>query len=393
MPHAAPVDSSSRSGFSWQDSPLSAERADGELSLRPALGPAALGHAVQFVALAFPAVLPSISALLRREAEWPAMARAGSLPELALALAPEAAAAVEPELCEQWMPGAAAVAAERLMLPAAALELLAWVPALPEMRLGVIKDAAAEPVPDPCELWMIGPLAQAVERELIPAASAGLLDGMPMRLPEMLLRAPAANLERIPEPCAEWMPAANPEAAERELLAASAGMAVGSQVRLPEMLLSAQADEYEAVPEPCEQWMPAANPEAAERELLAASAGIAVGSQVRLPEMLLSAQADEYEAVPEPCEQWMPVARAEAVERELLAASAGIAVGSQVRLPEMLLSAQADEHEAIPEPCEQWMPVARAEAAERELNPAASMGIDAGDPPAAAGNAVERAGR
>ncbi len=292
---------------------------------------------------------------------------AARLPEMQLEAAVEALERI-PELCQQAMAAPAAQAAEREVMPAAALRFAeSSVIRLPEMRLA-IAPATAQQVPNFRETqgWLSPAAAAALAAEYQSqngTSHNGASRNGTSRLPEMVLEA-AEPVQLIPEACGQPMAAAATEAARREVIATVAGQArFGTVVQLPEMTLAVEAELVELIPEECEQPMASAVAEAAEREVIAAVAEQAQFGAVRLPEMTLAVAAPAIEQVHG--FRHSELVRAPAAIAAKVAGPA--APGKPARLPETLPAAETEAIEQIPEPCRQPMPSATPEAAEREV--------------------------
>ncbi|HTX33451.1 MAG TPA: hypothetical protein VME43_00455, partial [Bryobacteraceae bacterium] len=398
-----------------------------------------------------------------RGLDWLATGHSRRLPEMRLELVQETVQSAQeqtPQICRQWMPSPPAEAAEREVLPAVACwqDFAVPAPRLPELRLDEMV-LAVQAMPQPFQQWVASAAAIAAEREVIPSIAARFVESGAVRLPEMRLEiaptaiepvadfrpqqlsgadaaiaiagermvqtasarlpemrleAESATLDQIPELCEQMMPVPPAQAAEREVTPSVAAEFVQSRSlrlpemrlpiaahsrepnnglpfepfsmpsgalatmgaehagrngsgHLPEMLLAAEAETFELIPDSYEHPAPAPAAEAAEREVVAAMAESMAFGAIRLPELTLAVEAEAVEEIPEPCEQALPCLAAEAAEREVIAAMAGSVAFGAIRLPELTLAVEAEAVEQIPEPCEQALPSLAAEAAEREV--------------------------
>ena len=356
-------------------------------------------------------VIPSV-------ADWRACEiRAAAVPDVRLdaALAEEQGIAAP---VTETVPGLAAIAAEREVVPAvAAVFLETRSVRLPQLRVA-IAPTAIEPVAG----FRTPQLAGA---EILPAVAAErTLHSSGTRLPELCIEATGEALEQIPELCVEFMAVPPVQAAEREVNPAMAAQFVESQaVRLPLLHIPiaatgadrpsnfrdvhpafsngavpivADATAYcngvtrlpriavpfesltaavEQVPELCRQPMPGAPADAVEREVIAAMAQFAKFGCLRMPEMDLPVEAEPVEQIPEPCEVPMTPAAAYPAERMLIAATAEALSMGTLRMPELTLAVEAEPVERIPEPCAVPMMTLAAFPAERMVIAATAEAI------------------
>ena len=314
-----------------------------------------------------PAADAAVRDVVPTEAQWHDLAICTvRLPKLPLAVTAEAVEQI-PELCEQWMPSPAAEAAVRDVIPAEATwhDLAICTMRLPGLQLSEAA-IATEQIPEPCEQWMPGPAAEAALRDVIPAMAAEYAGTCPVRLPEMRLTIAARAIELVAD--FRQQEFSSPAASTAT---AAEWTAPTSATRLPEVRLEVAADTLDRIPAPCEQWMPSPAADAAVRDVIPATASRSVEvCALRLPEMHLAIAPANVERTPE-CRQQQHLFRPPAAISAM--AAERTAQKRSARLPEMRLALVPPKAGQIPERCEEWMPSLPAEAAVRDVIPAVAF--------------------
>jgi hypothetical protein len=281
-----------------------------------------------------------------------------------------------------WRPAAQPEPAERLALAEAA-----GMPLVPALSVTPVFDgprrgAEPSPIPAPCAARM--PAAQPEPAERLAFAEAAGTPLVPALTVIPIFDAPRHGEEPspIPAPCTAWMPAAGPEPAERLALAEAAGTPlVPALTVIPIFDAPRRGAEPSPIPAPCAAWMPAAQPEPAERLALAAAHAVwTAGTRAPLAPALTvipifdgPRRGAEPSPIPAPCAAWVPAAKPEPAERLTFAAAyAAWTAGTCAPLvPALTVIPVFDgprrgaEPSPIPAPCAAWMPAAQPEPAER----------------------------